>query len=97
MLAAARACVYGFEIVAAQIGKTGRALAMATLETLERAVARTQKTVATLGELVAMIERGQGTVGALLNDAELFDDAKSLGKMLKNNPWRVVAPPPAEN
>ncbi|HWN68133.1 MAG TPA: MlaD family protein [Haliangium sp.] len=69
----------------------------ATLETLERAVARTQKTVATLGELVAMIERGQGTVGALLNDAELFDDAKSLGKMLKNNPWRVVAPPPAEN
>ena len=69
----------------------------ATLETLERALERTQRTMATLGELVAMIERGQGTVGALLHDPELFDDAKALGKMLKNNPWRVVAPPPAED
>jgi MlaD protein len=69
----------------------------ATLATLERALERTQRTMATLGELVAMIERGQGTVGALLHDPELFDDAKALGKMLKNNPWRVVAPPPPEN
>jgi phospholipid/cholesterol/gamma-HCH transport system substrate-binding protein len=68
----------------------------ATLATLERALERTQRTMATLGELMAMIERGQGTVGALLRDPELFDDAKALGRMLKNNPWRVVAPPPAE-
>jgi phospholipid/cholesterol/gamma-HCH transport system substrate-binding protein len=68
-----------------------------TLETLERSLERTRNTMATLEELVAMIERGQGTVGALLRDAELFDDAKSLGKMLKSNPWRVVAPPPADN
>jgi ABC-type transporter Mla subunit MlaD len=69
----------------------------ATLDTLERALERTESTMATLRELVAMIERGQGTVGALLHDPELFDDAKALGKMLKNNPWRVVAPPPAED
>jgi phospholipid/cholesterol/gamma-HCH transport system substrate-binding protein len=68
-----------------------------TLETLERAVERTQRIMATLGELVAMIERGQGTVGALLRDPELFDDAKSLGKFLKSNPWRVVAPPPRDD
>lgn len=68
-----------------------------TLETLERAVERTQRTMATLGELVAMIERGQGTVGALLRDPELFDDAKGLGKFLKSNPWRVVAPPPRDD
>lgn len=68
-----------------------------TLATVERAIERTRQTMATLEQLMAMIERGQGTVGALLRDAELFDDAKSLGKMLKNNPWRVVAPPPADN
>lgn len=68
----------------------------ATLATLERAVARTQSTLATASELMAMLERGQGTVGALLRDPELFDEAKSLGKLLKNHPWRVVAPPPAE-
>jgi phospholipid/cholesterol/gamma-HCH transport system substrate-binding protein len=68
----------------------------ATLATLERSVERAEKIMATLGELAAMIERGQGTVGALLNDPELFDEAKALGKMLKNNPWRVVAPPPPD-
>ena len=35
LLAATRASVYGFEIVAAQIGNTGRALAMSTLDSLE--------------------------------------------------------------
>lgn len=68
-----------------------------TLKTLERAIERTRNTMATVEELVAMIDRGQGTVGALLKDAELFDDAKSMGKMLKNNPWRVIAPPPPDN
>jgi phospholipid/cholesterol/gamma-HCH transport system substrate-binding protein len=68
-----------------------------TLETLERAIERTQNIMATVEELAAMIERGQGTAGALLKDAELFDDAKSLGKMLKNNPWRVIAPPPPDD
>jgi phospholipid/cholesterol/gamma-HCH transport system substrate-binding protein len=68
-----------------------------TLATVERAIERTRQTIATVEELMAMIDRGQGTVGALLRDAELFDDAKSLGKMLKNNPWRVVAPPPPDN
>lgn len=68
-----------------------------TLATVERSVERAEKIMATLGELVAMIEGGQGTVGALLSDPELFDDAKALGRMLKNSPWRVVAPPPADN
>jgi phospholipid/cholesterol/gamma-HCH transport system substrate-binding protein len=67
-----------------------------TLATVERSVERAEKIMATLGELVAMIDRGQGTVGALLNDPELFDDVKVLGKALKNSPWRVVAPPPAD-
>jgi ABC-type transporter Mla subunit MlaD len=67
-----------------------------TLATVERSVERAETIMATLGELVAMIERGQGTVGALLSDPELFDDVKVLGKMLKNSPWRVVAPPPAD-
>lgn len=68
-----------------------------TLATVERSLEQTEKTMATLAELMAMVERGQGTVGALLADPELFDDVKGLGKMLKNNPWRVVAPPPADN
>lgn len=68
----------------------------ATLDTVRSALERTERTVATLGELLAMVERGQGTVGALLQDPELFDEVKELGRMLKNQPWRVVAPPPPQ-
>lgn len=68
-----------------------------TLATVERAIERTKQTMATAAELMAMIERGQGTVGALLRDPEIFDDAKAMGKMLKSNPWRIVAPPPADD
>lgn len=66
----------------------------ATLDTVQRAIERTERTVAILAELMAMVERGQGTAGALLRDPVLFDEVKELGRMLKNRPWRVVAPPP---
>ena len=49
MLAATRASVYGFEIVAAQIGPTGRALAMSTLASLETRASELQTVVGSSG------------------------------------------------
>jgi hypothetical protein len=49
LLAATRASVYGFEIVAAQIGDTGRPLAMSTLESLESHAAELQTLVGPSG------------------------------------------------
>ena len=49
LLAAARASVYGFEIVAAQIGSPGRALAMATLSSLETRTSELQTVVGSTG------------------------------------------------
>lgn len=36
------------------------------------------------------IDRGEGTVGALLNDPEFINEAKKLGKILKRQPWRLL-------
>lgn len=38
--------------------------------------------------IVARIRRGEGTVGALIADEEVYDDLKELLRELKRNPWR---------
>ncbi len=38
--------------------------------------------------VVARVRRGEGTVGALLMDEEVFDDLKELLRDLKHNPWK---------
>jgi phospholipid/cholesterol/gamma-HCH transport system substrate-binding protein len=39
------------------------------------------------GELVA-VRAGQGTVGALLMDEEIYDDLQEMVRDLKHNPWK---------
>ncbi|HTE56593.1 MAG TPA: MlaD family protein [Kofleriaceae bacterium] len=60
------------------------------------AVTRLEAVVATAQELIARVQGGQGTVGALLNDPEFLDDAKQLGRILKREPWRVLGHPRRE-
>ncbi len=38
--------------------------------------------------IVERIRRGEGTVGALIADEEVYDDLKELLRELKRNPWR---------
>ena len=49
LLAATRACVYGFEVVAAQIDNAGRALARSTLASLETRASELQRAVGSTG------------------------------------------------
>ena len=60
------------------------------------AVARLESVAAAAQELVARVQGGQGTIGALLGDPEFIDDAKQLGKILKRQPWRVLGHPRPE-
>lgn len=39
--------------------------------------------------LVAHIERGKGTVGALIMDESIYDDIQELLRDLKHNPWKL--------
>ncbi|GAB4532896.1 MAG: hypothetical protein Tsb0020_48930 [Haliangiales bacterium] len=79
-----------------QIPPDLRQRVLAILDQIQATLAKGEHIMATIDELIALVERGQGTVGSLLNDPEFVDDAKSLGKTLKRHPWRVVSPPPAD-
>lgn len=59
----------------------------------DQSLAKLRNIANTANELAAMIRRGEGNIGALMNDPEFSDDAKKLGKMLKSQPWRLVGRP----
>lgn len=44
-------------------------------------------------ELLAMLERGEGSFMKLRSDPEFPEEAKSVGKVLKRNPWRILGRP----
>jgi phospholipid/cholesterol/gamma-HCH transport system substrate-binding protein len=41
-------------------------------------------------ELIAYVNSGRGTVGALIRDDELYDDLRELIRELKRRPWRLI-------
>ncbi len=63
------------------------------LRRTEGSMKKLQHTVALMRQMQAMVERGEGNIGALANDPEFSDDTKKLGKILKSKPWRIIAPP----
>lgn len=54
-------------------------------------VAEQAKSVATfIHGIVARIARGEGTIGALLKDDELYDNIREIMRDLKQHPWKVL-------
>jgi ABC-type transporter Mla subunit MlaD len=50
--------------------------------------------LAGIGEIGDRLARGEGSVGRLMQDPEFPEDAKDLGKIMKRQPWKVIARPP---
>lgn len=46
--------------------------------------------LATVQTLVDNLRDGQGTIGALLTDREIYDDARELMRDLKRHPWKFL-------
>jgi phospholipid/cholesterol/gamma-HCH transport system substrate-binding protein len=40
--------------------------------------------------LVRMMKRGEGTVGGLMQDPQVYDDLKEMLRDLKKNPWKML-------
>ena len=86
------------QILAAEVARLrAQALPEETRQRLTRAIARSETMLAVMEqiiaegeELLAMVARGEGTVGGLLNDPEFPEDAKQLGRIIKRRPWRVI-------
>lgn len=63
------------------------------LEDADKIMAKVDKMLAGTRELLAIIERGEGSMMKLSRDPEFPEDAKALGKILKRSPWRIIGHP----
>jgi phospholipid/cholesterol/gamma-HCH transport system substrate-binding protein len=54
---------------------------------------RAERTYAALLLLAAYVTEGRGSLGALMQDAELNDDLKAMSKRLKRTPWEAAGHP----
>jgi phospholipid/cholesterol/gamma-HCH transport system substrate-binding protein len=41
-------------------------------------------------EIIARVERGEGNLGRLLQDEEIFEDMREFVRELKRRPWRII-------
>ena len=60
------------------------------IEDITQLAGRANATVADAQSIVAHIKKGEGTVGALVMDEEVYDDVQQMVRDLKHNPWKFL-------
>jgi phospholipid/cholesterol/gamma-HCH transport system substrate-binding protein len=60
------------------------------IEDLAQLATRANATAADAQAIVAHIKKGDGTVGALVMDEEVYDDLQEMVRDLKHNPWKFL-------
>lgn len=63
------------------------------IATIRAVLAKIDPLVAKLDELGERIANGEGSLGRLMQDPEFPEDAKDLGKIMKRQPWKIIAHP----
>jgi phospholipid/cholesterol/gamma-HCH transport system substrate-binding protein len=71
-----------------------RARLTRAFETLQRVVTIGERIARDARAMIAMVERGEGTIGAFMHDRELWDDFHAMHKLMKDKPWSTVVRPP---
>jgi phospholipid/cholesterol/gamma-HCH transport system substrate-binding protein len=88
LLSDARSALRRVDETMATIGPEERERIRRTIENAERLSAQARATVGDAQAIVAHVRRGEGTVGAMLMDEELYDDVQEMIRDLKHNPWK---------
>ncbi len=60
-----------------------------SMKELEAVAANANKTTADVQTIVAHIKAGEGTIGSLVMDEEIYDDLQELLRDVKHNPWKL--------
>ncbi|MEO7095131.1 MAG: MlaD family protein [Polyangiales bacterium] len=71
------------------LGPEQRASIKKTLAELEKVSVTANKTTSDVQAIVAHIKSGEGTVGAIVMDEEIYDDLQEMLRDLKHNPWKL--------
>lgn len=61
-----------------------------TMQDLSDLASRADATATDAQAIVAHIKKGEGTVGALVMDEEVYDDVQEMLRDLKHNPWKFL-------
>ena len=88
ILASTRQTLDGANRLTSTIGPAEQQEIRAALHDLDEISGRAQNTMRDVQTIVGRMRRGDGTVGALLADEEIYDDLKELLRELKTHPWR---------
>jgi phospholipid/cholesterol/gamma-HCH transport system substrate-binding protein len=86
----ARETLANFDRVSATVGSPEeQAKLKKTLDDVAELAGRANATVADAQSLVSRVKKGEGTVGALMMDEEVYDDLQATIRDLKHNPWKL--------
>jgi len=86
----------GVDTLRGRVAKRGPAAVTAVelaITRLRAAIDKIDPLLAKVADLRGRLARGEGSIGRLMNDPEFPEDAKDLGKMLKRQPWKIIARP----
>jgi phospholipid/cholesterol/gamma-HCH transport system substrate-binding protein len=91
MLKDAREALANLNRVSATVGNPEeQARIRKTLQDIAQLAERANATVADTQAIVGHIKKGEGTVGALVMDEEIYDDMQEMVRDLKHNPWKFL-------
>jgi phospholipid/cholesterol/gamma-HCH transport system substrate-binding protein len=91
MLKDAREALANANRASAVIGSEEQAAKLKkSFEDLAELASRADATAADAQAIVQHIKKGEGTVGALVMDEEVYDDVQEMLRDLKHNPWKFL-------
>ena len=91
MLKDAREAAANLNRVAATVGDAAeQAKLKKAIDDMAQLAARANSTAADAQSIVAHIKKGDGTIGALVMDEQVYDDLQEMVRDLKHNPWKFL-------
>lgn len=61
-----------------------------TLKNINSVSEKLNKTISSLNNAIEKVDKGEGTLGVLINDKKMAEDLKALVEDIKQNPWKLM-------
>jgi len=72
------------------LADVGGALVAEAREVALASLARVDAILVDVKTITARVESGEGTIGALISDQEMYDDVREMMKDLRRHPWKFI-------